>query len=254
MRRALRARAIGTTAVLAALAAAPGSAAGSVHFADNLLGTPTTGSFCGQHCTLWNTNIYPANTAGTITSPIDGVLVAWAFKQQTQSPGATTYPVHPRVLEQVGSQWRGLDAGADVIPTTAGGIQSYPTRLPINQGDYIAIEFDNNSVAPDMFADNIFGAVMKLRSPPFPTGGPPETISSSYNWQVLLRGTVEPDADHDGFRDETQDKCAGKNGPVAGCAKKKCKRKKRKGKKRAAQAKTKSSKGKRCKKKGKKRK
>ena len=242
---------IGASAALAALAVAPGHAAGSVHFGDNLIGNPDSDTFCGQHCTLWNTNIYLSNTAGTVTSPINGVLVTWTIKKEAESPGTTTHPVHARVLEMVGSQWRGLGAAADVIPPTAGGIHSYPTRLPIAQGNYIAIEFDNDSAAPPMFASNIFGASMKLRSPPFPTGGPPETISGNFSgWQIFLRGTVEPDADGDGFGDETQDRCPGSSGVTAGCVpKKKCKRKKRKGKKKSAAAKKK-----RCKRRGKKRK
>ena len=68
--------------------------------------------------------------------------------------------------------------------------------------------------------------------------------------EIFLRGTVEPDADGDGFGDETQDRCPGSSGATAGCVpKKKCKRKKRKGKKKSAAAKKK-----RCKRKGKKRK
>ena len=177
---------IGASAVLAALAVAPGHAVGSVHFGDNLIGNPDSDTFCGQHCTLWNTNIYLSNTAGTVTSPINGVLVTWTIKKQAESPGTTTHPVHARVLEMVGSQWRGLGAAADVIPPTAGGIHSYPTRLPIAQGNSIAIEFDNDSAAPPLFASNIFGASMKLRSPPFPTAGPPETISGNFSgWQDL---------------------------------------------------------------------
>jgi hypothetical protein len=52
------------------------------------------------------------------------------------------------------------------------------------------------------------------------------------NVRVNLAAIVEPDADHDTFGDETQDKCVGVAGPLDGCpaptntTKKKCKKKK----------------------------
>jgi hypothetical protein len=242
-------------ALAAILLPAPGTSHGASNFGDNLVASPTHQSFCGPDCTQWNTNIYLANTAGTVASPIDGVLVAWAFKTMPVAPGTAMKPIHARIIEPVGSQWRGGPATADIVPATSGGVQSHPTRLPIHQGDHLGVDYSGFAYSPPMFADNIFGAVMKLRAPQFPAGGPPQTFAGNHDWQVFLRGTVEPDADGDGFGDETQDKCPGVVGPNAGCqpakTKKKCKRKKKRRSKQAAAAKKKEKK--RCRKKGKKR-
>jgi hypothetical protein len=238
-------------AFAAILLPAPAASQGGTDFADNLINNPTTGSFCAPDCTQWNPNIYLGSTAGTVTAPFDGVLVAWAFKTMPVAAGTNLKPIHARIVETVGSQVRGGPATADVAPLTAGGIQSHPTRVPIHQGDHLGIEYSGPGTIPPMFSDNVFGAVMKLRAPPFPIGGPPETNTGNYNWQVFLRGTVEPDADGDGFGDETQDKCPGQVGGASGCATGKAKKKcKRKAKKRAAGAK-KKKKG--CKKRRKKR-
>lgn len=66
---------------------------------------------------------------------------------------------------------------------------------------------------------------------------------------ILIQGTIEPDADQDGFGDETQDRCLTKadlkkRAGQPGCAAKKCKKK---GKKRLAEASKKKNK-KKCKK------
>ena len=72
---------------------------------------------------------------------------------------------------------------------------------------------------------------------------------SSTDAELLVQFRVEPDADLDGFGDETQDKCQGTAGTNAGCPpaqqqkkKKKCK----KGKKKKSAA---AAKKKKCKKK-----
>jgi hypothetical protein len=45
-----------------------------------------------------------------------------------------------------------------------------------------------------------------------PTFGPFNNVR-----EMLYQATIEPDADHDGFGDETQDKCPGMPGPAQGC-------------------------------------
>jgi hypothetical protein len=44
------------------------------------------------------------------------------------------------------------------------------------------------------------------------------TTSTLPNQRVNVSATLEPDADADGFGDETQDQCVGSAGPQSGCA------------------------------------
>src|SRR5262245_28131133 len=89
-----------------------------------------------------------------------------------------------------------------------------------------------------------FGATRRAANPVVASGCC--TATSSYNAEVLLQARLEPDADKDGFGDESQDKCLGKPGTVNGCpSAKKCKKKKKKGKGAAAAKKKKCKKRKR---------
>ncbi len=147
--------------------------------------------------------------------------------------------------------WRGLAATSPDVqaPRTSSGVQTFPARVPIVAGDYLAIEFGSDrrqhpdlrrrasSARPSRFT----GAARCL------TDGSPFTANHT-GAELVLRARVEPDSDADGFGDETQDNCPGQAGVNAGCkAKKKCKRK---GKKKSAAAKKKKG----CKKRRKKRK
>lgn len=240
--------AVTVAAIPAILLPAPSASHGAVDFGDNLVGAATSDFFCGPQCSVWQVALHPANIAGTLSSPMDGVVVRWAVKTEPVPPSTAMRPVHPRVIRPVGTLWQALGAGADVVPAAAGGFQEFPTRLPIGKGDHLGIEYSTGTPgAVYMFANNVFGATLKLRAPPFPQGGPPESNDSNINWRLLMRGTIEPDADGDGFGDETQDKCPTQAGANAGCKPKKCKRKKKR------KGKTAAAKKKGCKKKGKKR-
>ncbi len=249
-RRGWRPGTIGVIAVLAALTAAPGHAAGSVHFGDNLVGTGQTRASSAAGTARCGTP--------TSTSPIQP---GRSLHQSTAywSPGPSR-----RRQRAAGRRSSGAPAGDGAwwarsggdwaprrtsIPSTAGGIQSYPTRLPIAQGNYIGIEFDNDFGRASHVRQQHLRRLDEAALSPIPDRrAPRDDLRNFSGWQIFLRGTVEPDADGDGFGDETQDKCPGTSGATAGCVpKKKCKRKKRKGKKAAA-------KKKRCKRKGKKRK
>src|SRR5262245_50679284 len=241
-----------TVAVVGAAAlflAPPASAAAAADFGSNLVVPPTQGSACAD-CGLWNEQLHPSNTQGSLTSPISGVLVGFSVRKAAPGP-AGTRAVGLRVISPFGLLWRGLAASPSVTPSATPGIESFSVRVPIAAGDYIGLEFGGGSGQLKVFANGVFLSSMVIEAPPLPSSGSPESGSSQSGWQVLLQGRVETDADGDGFGDETQDRCPGSAGSVAGCLqKKKCKRAKRKRKrgKRSSAAKRK-----RCKKRRKRR-
>lgn len=223
---------------LVLVVAVPGSASGAYDFGDNLGDQPNQSMPCVD-CTMWNLVLHPASTAGTIGSPIDGVLVSFTIKKAASSPVYGLEPIRARVIASAGSNsWRGGGASDYVIPSAAAGLQTFPSRIPIGAGDRVGFDDDPtvNGAIPLLY-DNAFAACVTIQSPRLPlAGGAAFTPECNAQWEALIRGRVEPDADHDTFGDETQDRCPGRAGPNEGCPPaKKCKRKKH----RAASAKKK---------------
>jgi hypothetical protein len=227
------------------LLATPSSGQGAQIFGSNLISPSNRVIPCNNDsCSVWHVGLSAANTANSTFAPMTGVVTSFTLKKQ-----AGNWPfIHLRVaipLSSIGP-WRGGARSADVLPTNTAGTQTLPIRLPVTAGDFVAISGGGGG---NLYAgsDNPATAARKAE-PALPADGSPVNAIIEDNLEVLAQYTVEADADGDGFGDETQDKCPGKNGPDAGCpAKKKCKKKK-KGKGRAAAKKKKGCKKKKKKK------
>jgi len=157
----------------------------------------------GDHnCTLVQT-VLPGRP---LASPIDGVMVRWRIKHASSS-----VPFRVRVV-------RGAGGGA----FTGAGTQEYEalscpdictlnTRLPVKAGDQVGI--DGAAVATADIA-TVSGANLAAWSP-FLADGQTRGPDGSYgDFELLLNADIEPDADADGFGDETQDFCANRPDPA----------------------------------------
>jgi hypothetical protein len=172
-------------------------------------------------------------TSGPSYSPSSsGVITSWST-QANSNAGQTLQLV---VLSHSGS----LDytilhrdsvrtlANLNALNTFAG------LHLPIEAGQLIAVYDPPGSTAPCEATVNASSGDMVAYS----TGDPGDNVPTTYSgfdepWRVNAQAIVEPDADHDGFGDESQDQCptnAATQGPcpVAPVEKKKCKHKKHK--------------------------
>jgi hypothetical protein len=222
----------------AALLANPSSGWGAQIFGSNLISPSNRVIDCDDSCSVWHVGLSAANTANSTFAPMTGVVTSFTLKKQ-----AGNWPfIHLRVaipLAGGGSAWRGGARSADVLPTNTAGTQTLPIRLPVTAGDFVAISGGDGNLYAG--SNNPATAARKTESS-LPADGSQTTAIIEDDLEVLAQYTVEADADGDGFGDETQDKCTGKNGPNAGCPKKKCKKKKGKGKPAAAVAKKKKCK------------
>jgi hypothetical protein len=117
-------------------------------------------------------------------------------------------------------------ANLNVLNTFAG------LRLPIEAGQLIAV-YDPPGSTADCEANGSTGDNVAFSE----IGDPSDNVPATYNafdspFRVNAQAVVEPDADHDGFGDETQDGCPTNASSQAPCpvtpAKKKCKHKKHK--------------------------
>lgn len=192
-------------ALFAITAAVPATATAATTIGPTMLTDMglTNGSGCFGNCTFIP---FQGALPGTprSTSPIAGVIVRWRL-------GANAGDFKLRVLRPNGA---GALSGAGTSATGAstGAVDTFKTRLRVKAGD--ALGLDNGSDAL-MFKSGVAGEYPDFFGPTgsfLPDGGPPSTPTHNTptpNLQLQLNADVEPDADNDGFGDETQDGCPG---------------------------------------------
>jgi hypothetical protein len=224
--------------LLLAVLAWPAASPAATDFGANLLTITPSGvagylSFGGSPESLWNDFLPSNGTQGTLIAPSSGVIVSYSV----YNSGNTWSPVHLRIVRRSGvSNWSGgAISSPDVVPSSNVGPQTFPARVPVSTGDYIGLE----STAPppvifSNFAQTIAGASVRFAN--LPANGSPVGAGTQSNDAIALAARLEPDADNDGYGDETQD-CAPADPAVhAGCptpaastpvapAAKKCKKK-----------------------------
>ena len=75
-------------------------------------------------------------------------------------------------------------------------------RLPIQAGDALGVDCCNGQMAA------FFGSgTSDYWQPPLLDGEPARSATGQISLELLVNADVEPDADHDGYGDETQDQC-----------------------------------------------
>ena len=233
----------GLILVVAVLVAAPaGAGATTITFGADLTQSVTVGPACasstGQACSV--VTLTRTDGFGERGSPIDGVLTSARVKTVG---GATTVDV--RVLRpDLVLPLTYLNVGPEIpIPVPdvppSSGVISEATGLhhPIAMHDVLGMGWSQPSTALNY---GVVGSGSSCALRQGSTGGHPVDTSVQYNsggclFEILVQGTVETDADHDGYGDDTQDQCptdASTHGPCPTTStpppphKKKCKKKK----------------------------
>lgn len=138
------------------------------------------------------------------TLPFDGVVVSW----RVLSSNSGSFRV--RVLSpEGGSGLKVLSSSAvesvSVAPSPLiGKVTSFATRLPIPAGSYVGLASPTQSLPP--VALHVSGA----SATEFQDAGDGSVINApgtARSWEVAYDADIEPDADHDGYGDVTQDSC-----------------------------------------------
>lgn len=162
------------------------------------LPAPSTSNICGPgvDCTyIGGTPAAPGNRVSE-----NGVITTW--RMQSGSAGSV---VTLRVLRPASGGLRVIASSAPL--TTSGSITDAPVRLPVRAGDVLGVSNASSALifGPAPGNTTVFtGPVApgQLLTTPTPMGGQTGVTP-------LLQAVVEPDADTDGFGDETQDQCRG---------------------------------------------
>ena len=232
-RRYVRAAAICSLFALWGLGAMPTAAPASV----------TLGQTCSPNATSQITAIQTATAPGVpaASAPFTGVITSFSvYRDPTEA-----FQSRLKVLHENGAGSFTAVANGP-LATLNPGLNVIPARVTIAAGDFIGTWGD-----PGTQRCNFVPLENRMESLSGPEPQPPEPFSTNaFNGVIVdLSAQLEPDADRDGFGDETQDGCPSSAKSQGACPKKKCKKK---AKKRVAEAKKKQKK--KCKKKKKKKK
>jgi hypothetical protein len=196
--------ALGAALLALAFATVPAHAATTV-------GSPLSGGVFGTSfnpCSATCTYLQYSGGALSHTSPVHGVVVRW--RVLAASAGS---PVRLRILRPGGGGFAGAGSSAQQS-TTGGSLDTFETRLPIWAGDAVGLD---TVAAARVFAQAPASMDVRLIQPAPADGasGMPGGPLSSRDLQVNV--DVEPDADGDGFGDETQDGCPGSGALQSPC-------------------------------------
>jgi IPT/TIG domain/PASTA domain len=68
-------------------------------------------------------------------SPVDGVITSWSVKGANATAG---YAI--RTLTRSGNSFTGVTTSAPQTPTASGAIETFPTSLPVQKGQYLGLD------------------------------------------------------------------------------------------------------------------
>jgi hypothetical protein len=153
-------------------------------------------------------------------APIDGVITKFKIRAKVENPNTqVTFRVVNVTPDAspVSATATGAGTGPTVTLQTTGAdgfpIQEFPARLPVKKGQHLGINGPANLIATHSTSD----AKLSYEFAPPLVDGAPARPSNAFLGELLVQGTMEPDADGDGFGDETQDACPAQASTQGAC-------------------------------------
>jgi hypothetical protein len=163
--------------------------------------TPNSG--CGG-----DTFFQQASLTQPYSAPFSGVITSWAFQADSAPP-----PVKFKVGRPIGGNDYTIIGASPSVNPTPDVLNTNPTRISVQAGDQIGFFTGTGNCAfEDAPAGNLIVFFTADLSP-----GATTTFEQQDERLLDVSAILEPDADNDGFGDETQDKCVGTAGAFNGC-------------------------------------
>jgi hypothetical protein len=147
---------------------------------------------CGSDLLAWETD-------SAYAVPADGIIMSMS----TNTPTAGKHYTF-KILRPSGGGVTVVASSGPIVEVS--GTNSVTMNAPVKAGDFIGFY---SSDGADCAVSTSSGGAVSVKSP---AGGDPAvgatiTPNAGAPAQLALAATYEPDADHDGFGDETQDSC-----------------------------------------------
>lgn len=186
-------------AVLAMAVAAPAFGATSIGQAPPGSGTSYP---CGPG---YGVQISNASGSGYAVPSPGGVITRW----RTSAAGTVSF----LLWREEGPNWRLL---ADDRKTTGGAVTEFAARIPVSGGERIGLGMPQEVTPGCIFKTDVATDIVGVQKEIGVGSLTPLTSAPGFLFNVAA--DIEPDADHDGYGDETQDGCPtdpARQGPCA---------------------------------------
>jgi hypothetical protein len=141
-------------------------------------------------------------------APSDGVITKFRIYAYTAVPTQVTFRLadinRPNPMDPNTAQATAAGTGPTVTiqPAAQPSIQEFGGRLSVKKGQHLAIDATDVQATYNTSGDKF----SYIFTPPL-VDGAAARMSLQPTGELLVQGTIEPDADGDGFGDETQDQC-----------------------------------------------
>jgi hypothetical protein len=204
-----------TLSLAAGLLLLPAAGQAATVFGSRLNNDPTEAPCNGLgSCTIVS-YIQPSEPSGDPYSggaPVSGVITKFRIRAYTQGgPGQVTFRIadinlpNPMDSSTAQSTVTGTGPTISITDESSSGtpVTEVAGRLPVKKGQHLAIDATESIAAVYNSSSELFSYVF---APPLVDGAPPRTTNVVVP-ELLVAATIEPDADGDGFGDETQDQC-----------------------------------------------
>lgn len=185
--------------VAGAIVVMPSQASAGTTFGSALNSPPTGGISAATPFTSVTRSVPSADRApGGAVSPVSGIVTRWRLRT-VNGTSATAWIARFRLIRGNGRVARTEPVGM----LDQNGVQTFETRLPIQAGD--ALGLDTEGGEGDIVVGSASGS-MEFWTPQL---GATEsrTPDNSAAFHLAINADVEPDADGDGYGDESQDSC-----------------------------------------------
>ncbi len=165
----------------------------------------------GASCVGTSYWVQDTSAGPSYLAPAAGVVSTWSHKANA----ATGRELGLRVFRLVSGTTYTLVGSSGVQTLTASSVNSFLTRIPVQAGDRLGLYVGNlgfpiGGGASCAFSGGVGDLMHQGSANPEVATGSNASLASTYSNIYLLNVTasIEPDADGDGYGDETQDGCA----------------------------------------------
>ena len=199
MRGPTRIELAGVAAIAVAVLAGPASSS-----AADRVGTECTATSVGGSNTTAVQAVKDGASPLPVQAPAKGVATRWTVKLSLGEPDAV--PQQLKVLRRIGEDFNQYETVAEsAYEVVVNGTNVFSTRIPVEAGSHFGI-----AGSPSGGSLSCGGAgpeALTARYPANPAIGTTQTYSLTIGAETPVAVDVEPDADGDGYGDETQDGC-----------------------------------------------
>jgi hypothetical protein len=145
-----------------------------------------------------------------VAVPSAGVITSWTFNGLS-FPTSASFKAQLKVLRPTSTPEQFTVAGETALTPVVVGINTFPARIPVQAGDLIAeaglVTKEGESKPMVEFCKGLAAFERIGATPNGALGTSVMVVEEESTLGVPITVAVEPDADHDGYGDETQDQC-----------------------------------------------